>query len=489
MNIISRYYENEFINYIKIKIFEKITKIASSFVYNILYFSKNKYLNWVSNLDHNVRQLIIDILQEAIEFIDEKFRNSDERKKLYHINIKKDIRNLKIASIGEITITRTYYETKDRKEHFYFIDQLLDLNKFERYDHIFKATTINLAMRTNQKLGGELIGEMYSDIKDLLEKKENAISRQTVSNWIKNWNVPKIIYDPIDIDGDTLYIMGDEKYIHKQFRKLENSLEDDKKKQIMSKCFVCFSGISQKGKRRKLNDRFVFLTHSRSPWNDFLDAVTSVYDFEKIKKVVFLSDGGSWLLSGAPDLKMYPHNKILLCLCELHARQKINRITTNKEYRDKLNEFINTNDKKGFKNFMRKIKEEIKDNSKRIETLIKYENYIVTHWKKIQNMFSSPCRSSMESHISHFVASYFSSRPKAYSDNTIEKLLKLQEYKLNGINLTNLYLSSYKNIEVVTIRKEELDFSIFESNSSSNIQIIENGINSSLYSFLTSISH
>lgn len=256
----------------------------------------------------------------------------------------------------------------------------------------------------------------------------------------------------------------------------------------MSKCFVCFSGISQKGKRRKLNDRFVFLTHSKTPWNDFLDAVTSVYDFEKIKKVVFLSDAGSWLLAGAPDLKMYPHNKIILCLCEFHVRQKINKITTNQQYRDKLNEFIDANDKKGFKKFMKKIKEE-KNDSKRVETLIKYENYIVKHWKKIQNMFVSPCRSSMESHISHFVASYFSSRPKAYSDNTIEKILKLQEYKLNGINLTNLYLSSYKNIEIVTIRKEELDFSIFESNSSSNIQIIENGINSSLYSFLTSISH
>lgn len=151
---------------------------------------------------------------------------------MYHINIKEDTRNLKIASIGEITITRTYYETKDRKEHFYFIDQLLNLNKFERYDPIFKATTINLAMKTNQKLGGELIGEMYSNIKDLLEEKDNTISRQTVSNWIKNWNVPKVIYAPIVIDGNTLYIMGDEKYIHEQFRKTENSLDDDKKNKL-----------------------------------------------------------------------------------------------------------------------------------------------------------------------------------------------------------------------------------------------------------------
>lgn len=490
MNIISQDYENELVNFIKNKILEKIIETSSSFVYNILHFSNNKYLNWVSDLDYNLRQLFIDILQEAIKFIDDKFRNSEERKKRYHVNIKEDIRNLRIASIGEITITRTYYETKDRKEHFYFIDQLLGLNKFERYDSFFKATTINLAMKTNQKLGGELIGEMYSDMKDLLSEKDNSISRQTVFNWVKNWNVPKIIYAPIDIDGDTLYIMGDEKYIHEQFRKIINNSEDeDKKKQIMSKCFVCFSGISQKGKRRKLNDRFVFLTKSKSPWNDFLDAVTSVYDFEKIKKIVFLSDAGSWLLSGAPDLKMYPHNKIILCLCEFHVRQKINRITTNQDYRDKLNEFIDSNDKKGFKNFMLKIKDEKKSDSKRLETLNKYENYIVKHWKKIQNMFASPCRSSMESHISHFVASYFSSRPKAYSDDTIEKLLKLQEYKLNGINLTNLYLTSYKNNEIITIKKEDLDFSIFESNSSSNIPIIETGINFSLYSLLTSIAH
>lgn len=106
---------------------------------------------------------------------------------------------------------------------------------------------------------------MYSSIKDLLEENDNSIPRQTVFNWIKNWNVPKIIYDSIDIDGDTLYIMGDEKYIHEQYKKLGKNSNIDKKKQIMSKCFVCFSGISQCGKRRKLNDRFCFFNSFKNP--------------------------------------------------------------------------------------------------------------------------------------------------------------------------------------------------------------------------------
>lgn len=47
-------------------------------------------------------------------------------------------------------------------------------------------------------------------------------------------------------------------------------------------------------------------------------------------------------------------------------------------------------------------------------------------------MLNSKVRSSMESHISHNVAKYFSYEPKAYSKRKIQKLIKLQEYKLNG---------------------------------------------------------
>ena len=55
MNIVSQNYEIEFINFIKIKIYEKIMEITSSFTYNIFHFSNNKYFNWVSDLDYNIR--------------------------------------------------------------------------------------------------------------------------------------------------------------------------------------------------------------------------------------------------------------------------------------------------------------------------------------------------------------------------------------------------------------------------------------------------
>ena len=77
----------------------------------------------------------------------------------------------------------------------------------------------------------------------------------------------------------------------------------------------------------------------------------------------------------------------------------------------------------------------------------------------------------MKSHISHDIAKPFSYEPKAYSIKHIKKLIKIQEYKLNDINILNLFLTSCNNEKVITIKKEQLSFSIFD-NHSSNLQAL-----------------
>ena len=410
----------------------------------------------------------------------------------YYVNIKYDTRTI-TTIFGDIEIKRTYYSNKEKTEYFYFIDNLLSLEKYDRYDPIYKSYIIDTAIKTNQKLATEIVSDLTSNIKDKITKNNNVVPRQTVYQWIKDWKIPMIDYPPIEFEGNTLYVMGDEKWIHEQCHGLSDDEKYDakgKKKHhfIMSKCFVCFTGISQKGKRKSLNNRMVFETASSSPWNDFLDFVTKIYDFEKLENIVFLSDAGKWLLSGATDLKMYPKNKVTICLCEFHARQAINRITTDNELRNKLNDSIDKAKKGKFKKIMKDIKDKVKD-EKRLKKIETHEKYILNNWKKLQNILNSDCRSSMESHISHCVASYFSSRPKAYSCTNIESLMKLNEYKINGLDIQSLYLKTYKNKEKITLKKEELNFSIFETSSSSNIQVIENGIKSCLFNILNNISH
>lgn len=481
MNSITQIYSLEFKNLLKSKLFTIIDNLTDKLIDNILFPTDGKYIKILSDLEDDIKKMVITILIETINFFDNKYRNSKERKEFYHINICQDHRTIQTV-FGELEFYRTYYESKDRKTHFYFIDNLLGIEKYARYDCNVKASAIDLATKTNQKFSGEYI---LTKNNSFSSKTFDVIPRQTINRWIKKWQVPMIQYNPIDIDGNTLYVMGDEKWIHEQ---IYGRSEEDKGKHkfIMSKEFVCFSGIEQVHKTRKLKDRFVFITSSNTPWADFLDQVTQVYDFEKIEKIVFLSDAGKWFINGAPDLKMYEHNQIVMCLCEFHVRQKVNRITTNTDYRELLNSFIDHNNKKEFKKLIKLIKE---NNPKRLTKLVEYENYILNNWKKIHNMFESECKSSMESHISHYIASYFSSRPKAYSRNTIENYLKLQEAKINGIDIKNLYLKSFKNTEIKTYSEKELNFSLFEKSSPSNIPIIESGKSSFLFNSLFGLAH
>ena len=115
---------------------------------------------------------------------------------------------------------------------------------------------------------------------------------------------------------------------------------------------------------------------------------------------------------------------------------------------------------------------ESKTSESRKQKITEYKSYILKHWKGILNMKDSLCKSSMEAHIEHYIASQFSSVPKAYSENYIESYLKLQEMQLNNISIFNYYLSTYNSEDdfVYNLQKE-VDFSIFE-NSTSNVPIL-----------------
>ena len=112
-----------------------------------------------------------------------------------------------------------------------------------------------------------------------------------------------------------------------------------------------------------------------------------------------------------------------------------------------------------------------------------YKKYILNHWRGIQNMKDSLCKSSMEAHIEHCVASTFSSIPKAYSANHIEQYLKLHEMFLNGISILSYYLQTFNNNDdfVYNSKEKELDLSMFE-NSNSNVPILytANNLNTAL---------
>ncbi len=95
----------------------------------------------------------------------------------------------------------------------------------------------------------------------------------------------------------------------------------------------------------------------------------------------------------------------------------------------------------------------------------------------------------MESHISHLIASFFSSRPKGFSTKRIEKYIKLNDYKYNNINIFKLYLSTYSKKQTVTLNENTYDYEIFTQDKLHNIPVLNNGLKTGTYTILNSISH
>ncbi len=131
----------------------------------------------MSDLESDIKLLILETIKELISFFNNKFTISKDRKEFYHINIRNDHHSI-VTAIGTLDFYRTYFESKDRKEHFYFIDQLLGIDAYARYDCNSKANAISLSTKTNQKLAGELsLLNTYS----LSSSSFNIIPRQTIN--------------------------------------------------------------------------------------------------------------------------------------------------------------------------------------------------------------------------------------------------------------------------------------------------------------------
>lgn len=461
---------NHFLSLIK----DKLHDLLDFFINN---FNKNRYIDIFTHLQEFANSSLISFLTNYFESLDKRFKDSLERKKQFHIN-KSNVERTIVTIFGELTFKRTLYINKKTHKYYFYLDDILGLESYKTYDPIIRGILINDSVNSSPNNTYYHSSLNTLNIKNILNNNIPKVSRQAIYNFKKEVKIRNIRYKEIEVNK-TLYVMVDEKWIHMQDKNNPN-----KKKWIMSKCFVTFTRIETKGKRDKLIGRHIFITSSNNPWKDFMNEIYKIYNFEKIETINLLSDAGSWILSGAHELKLYTNNKIIINTCEFHVKQKINRSTTDKDLRITIANIIYENeDKQAFIQEMNKLIENaVKETRK--QKITEYKNYILKHWKGIINMKYSLCKSSMEAHIQHCIASVFSSVPKAYSKNNIETYLKLQEMKLNGINLFEYYLETYNSSDDYIYSKEkEVDFSIFDKKSTSNLAyaLCSNGISKALY--------
>ena len=465
--------KNKIFNVISLNLFDNVESLLNNLLCNDV---SNKYFDLIYKSQQAARDIVKSIVVSTFEELDNEFKESAYRKSHYYIN-KSNVPRTIITIVGEITFYRTYYISKNSNKKFFYIDKIFNLPKSDHYDPIVKAISISKAVSTSQ---AQAVHDTSAFINDISYFETNSIikdiPRQSIYNWIKNWHVPNIIPKSVDTP-ETLYIMADEKYIGSQ----------NTDKDIMVKCFVTFEDIKDICKnRRQLVNRSVFSCYSSKAWPKFMDFIAMKYDFSKIKNICLLADGGSWIKSGISELKLDTNNSVKFYLCEFHFKQAIHHITTDSDERYYLLHIFNTKPKYYFIDAVNTI---IKNNPKRKDIINKKLKYIINNYSNIKSMLNLNIGSSMESHISHLIASFFSSRPKGFSTKRIDKYLKLNDYKHNNINIFKLYLSTYSKKQTIALNENTYDYEIFAPDKIHNIPVLNNGLRTYTYTALNAISH
>lgn len=465
--------KNKIIPIISLNLFNDVEFLLNNLFVND---GSNHYFNLIYRIQTSAREIVKSIVISTFEELDNEFKQSAYRKSRYYIN-KSNVPRTLITIVGEITFYRTYYISKNSNKKFFYIDKIFDLPKNDHYDPIVKAITVSKAISTSQAQAVRDTSAFITDI-SYFETTSTIkdIPRQSVYNWIKNWYVPNIVPKSVDTP-ETLYVMADEKYIGAQ----------DIDKDIMVKSFVAFEDVIDVSKnRRKLVNRTVFSHYGDKPWISFMDFIAMKYNFDKIKNICLLGDGASWIKSGTGELKLSKNNSVKFYLCEFHFKQAINHITTDPDERYYLLHIFKNKPKSYFVDAVGTI---IYNNQNRKETIIKKLNYIVNNYTNIKSMLELKIGSSMESHISHLIASMFSSRPKGFSTKRITKYLKLNDYKNNNINIFKLYLSTYSKKKTTKLYESTYDYEIFTPDKIHNIPVLNYGRNTGTYIYLNNISH
>lgn len=442
MNIILQNYKNLLNNLLKEVFINKIDDIFN----NVNDYSINNYINIISNFDSNLNVFLCKALKELFEQLDKVYKNSFERKCKYHI---KDYKKRTIFTMfGEVTYYRTFYKSKVSGKCFCYIDRLLGLKKYDYFDPYIKSEVLDYVSDDNYsktaKHVNSLLGSRIS-----LDNKPQIINRQTVRNIVLTSKISKPKYEPKD-NVEELYIMADEKWIPTQ---------NNNRKKVMQKSIVVFDGFNKHGKRKSLNNKMTFSGRNDDFIYEAIDYIEKSYNVSNIKRFYMLGDGALWI----DKLKYYfNYNKniqIIQGLDHYHFKQCLWRILPKRDVYDALVEYVKKDDNDEFN---RLIDEIIDCNYDRKEKILEYKKYIEGHWNNILNIFKYSLSCPMESQISHTFEAYFTSRPKGYNKETINKLIILRLLKKNEYNIKKLYLNNLNSQEIIDLNKYVLDFSIFD---------------------------
>ena len=405
-------------------------------------FSFDNYINMVTCIDDISYNFSTFLYSSFVEQIDLAFFNSNYRKQWCDV-INIFDRNL-ITLFGEVSFKRRYYHDRLKHKNYYFVDQVLNIKPYSRFDPFVCAKICEVASHDSYAKAGRSVSELIGKRLKFNDNPDKIlINRAEARNIVMRFPIPIINFEQ-RASIKKLYVMLDEKWVHSQH---------NNNKDFMVKAAVVFESVDKVYKhstkkrhiRYKLIGKHVLASIDNDLHELVDDYIFNTYDTDLIDEIVFMGDCASWITAFPNDFKYHKNLKITFSMDGFHFSQAIQHICTQK-YEDLfpiLKQACFDNDKDLFITLCDSL---IKLEPFREDTIIAKRDYILHNWHYVQVYFhDNPMRCCMESNISHCFADIFTSRPRAYSEKGLRQLLKLRLLKVNNIDIQKTFFDVLNN--------------------------------------------
>lgn len=389
------------------------------------------------NLESKIRDIgdtfTLKLYESFLNYIDEKFKNSKERKKNYLI--KETRRRTLITSIGCIVVNSTSYVDKITGKRFVLLREILNLKPYQKLTNEAEYQLIKYAMDEN----------MSQSARHAL--RNTVISRSTVSKKIAklDGSINEVI-TRCENQPDILYIEMDE--IHANLQHGGNKI---------CPCAIVHEGYEEDFvKRKKLKNIHYFasskLTYEEL-WEVIFNYVNKKYDIDKFK-VIFISGDGA---SGIKNFdNCFPNAKFVLDPFH-YIKKHLNYIFKKDiNLRNIADDYIRNNLINDFKVLVNYQIEKYPEQEKKMKD---HMNYIINNLEGIHNQKDPlyKCHCSMEGHVNQAFARHITSSPYGFSERGLENKLKLLVYHANKHDLT---IEDYYNLKYGSNSYEDINIKI-----------------------------
>jgi len=404
------------------KIIEKISSNYEKELKNLI-MEKRDISEFILGAKKTLDEIGVILVAEALETIDEAYRNSKDRKQNWTVKSKDDKKTL-TTIFGEVKYKRTYYKNKKTGEHSYLSDEAVGISAHDKLDASLKTRLIEEAVFMSYSRSGEKATEAVS------------LTSQTVMNSIRE--LGSVDNNAVEIKQEKktvkiLYIEADEDHV---------ALQDGG--HIEPKLIYVHEGRKKVGKGRwkLLNARYFSGVYNNSDelWVEVADYIDQAYDVDSIGKIYLSGDGAPWIKNGLSWIK-----GSIYVLDRYHLSKYVTQATAHMGYtRPIMWDYINNGDQKNTKDLFKAIISSTETETKK-KSVQEARRYILSNWKGIRNQYDvdyAGC--SAEGHVSHILSSRLSSRPLGWCKTGVDQMVRLRVFVANGGEIYDLFIDRKK---------------------------------------------